>query len=69
MSNKVVHEKEAPQIPVVSSIKSPPQKKYVRALNSNHLQTANSNECRICRESRVKRFWIGCSDKNKLIGC
>ena len=77
-SDRVVHEEEAPpQLLTANSIvASPPphptpphpQKRHVTVPNSKHLEDVNSDECRICRETGGKSFWIGCSCKNKLSG-
>ena len=69
-SDRVVHEEEEapPQLPTANSIIASPQKRHVAVPNSKHLENVNSNECRICRETGEKSFWIGCSHKNKLSG-
>ena len=69
-SDRVVHEEEEapPQLLTANPIIASPQKRHVAVPNSKHLENVNSNECRICRETGEKSFWIGCSHKNKLSG-
>ena len=45
-----------------------PQKRQVTVPNSKHLQTANSNECRICRETGGKGFALAVATKTSEVG-